>query len=244
MTRLLPSLPDWFRSTPAGRQAVQEAAAADDVEFRRLGAELAALNAEEEATGKQRAAALRKAEGEFTKAKDAFEGARKRLGDLRAASLGASSQYDSRRTQLQGGMQTIGNELAEAFIRELRAEHAKLRKPDAVSSVEVLTTDRTDGLPMRIDVSNSRSVGARLVALVHAIRQAEALRYFVGDTAAEIQKLRASLPAVKSAQDEAQGVLAAAAQKVGRTIRTAHDRVAARLLAYAERDAQAAEGVN
>ena len=240
MTRFL-DLPSWFARLPQGQAAIAEAQQADRTEFQRLAAELDALNAQEESEAKTRAAATKKAEGEFEKARSGFDAAKKRLGELRAASLGASAAFDGKRSAIQGKMQLLGGELVSQFIDELRAEHARLRRPESVQSVEVLTTDRTDGLPMRIDVSNATSVGARLTAIVKAIRAAESLRYSTGDVAGELAKLRASLPAVKSAAEESQGVLAAAASKVGRTIRTAHDRMAARLMAYAEREAQTAQ---
>jgi phage-related tail protein len=232
MTRLRDSLPAWFRDLPAGKAALAEAVAAERTEFSQLADQLAELDRQESAGAADRTKAIRTAEQGLAKVREALKAAEAKLGSAYSASMGASSSFESRRLQLKRQMRELADGRVDAFLAEMRREHGRLRRPDAIETIEIDVADH-DGTVLRLSATNAASIGRRLVAIVVAQRAAEELRFATGDVEAALQKLRDGLPAVERAEPPK---LPAAAPRR----QTAYDRRAARFLAMATAEQEAA----
>jgi hypothetical protein len=194
--RLRDTFPSWFKETPAGRQAIKEADAADVSEKKSLAAQIAAIESERAETLPGLYAAFEEATEDRIAADEIAKAARRKEINAFAAHMSKSNLLDSRQTQLEARMRQLSDEaVIDRFIGEMRTEHARLHKEVPDWAIVKVTTP--SGQQVEVEISNAASIGARMVAIVRAIRAADQLRFKACDLDFELAQLRAALPAIE-----------------------------------------------
>jgi hypothetical protein len=193
------SIPSWFRGTPAGQQALEEADVSRIGGRRDLVAELDAIAQERRRELAPVNKALPAARKRLAEAEAELRDARKALADLEVRAFGIAGAADRRCEAILADLRVTADPLIVAFVQELRAEWERTRK----TSPDRAEYGRENLHGQRPRVNNRESITERLDGLRAAINASEALKLEVLGRPAVVERLRAihaAIPELRPAE--------------------------------------------
>lgn len=192
---MIDKLPEWFRGTPAGREAIAELQSGAQTERERHVGEIQQLRAELHETLPGIDAQVATAQAEADEARELAAQAETRLQEVRRQRATTVGRLEHAIAVHRQALARTADPAIDGFIREMQAAIMDRRRRTPLYQREVVGYGAGGRLVERLAATNAPARAEFLEAAHAAIAMAEELRFAPQtDVGEQLEALRASLP--------------------------------------------------